>query len=69
MAELNFDTHGTGTGISYHGCGEGSERRSEGGLTAAFDGSYGRFWRNRAGKPVRVTLKVTGDFDGLKRLV
>ena len=67
--KLNFDTHGDGAGISYHGYGKGSESRSEGVLTAAFDGSHGWFWRNRAGKPVTVTLKVTGDFDGLKRLV
>ena len=67
--KLNFDTHGDGAGISYHGYGKGSESRSEGVLTAAFDGSHGWFWRNRAGKPVKVTLKVTGDFDGLKRLV
>lgn len=67
--KLNFDTHGDGPGISYHGYGKGSESRSEGVLTAAFDGSHGWFWRNRAGKAVTVTLKVTGDFDGLKRLV
>ena len=67
--KLNFDTHGDGAGISYHGYGKGSESRSEGVLTAAFDGSHGWFWRNRAGKAVTVTLKVTGDFDGLKRLV
>lgn len=67
--KLNFDTHGDGAGISYHGYGKGSESRSKGVLTAAFDGSHGWFWRNRAGEPVKVTLKVTGDFDGLKRLV
>ncbi|MDO8912152.1 MAG: transmembrane anchor protein [Phenylobacterium sp.] len=67
--KLNFDTHGDGNGISYHGYGKGSESRSEGTLTAAFDGSHGWFWRNRAGKSVTVTLKVTGDFNGLKRLV
>ena len=67
--KLNFDTHGDGANISYHGYGKGSESRSEGVLTAAFDGSHGWFWRNRAGKSVTVTLKVTGDFDGLKRMV
>ncbi len=36
--KLNFDTHGDGAGISYHGRGKGSESRSEGTLTAAFDG-------------------------------
>lgn len=67
--KLNFDTHGDGAGISYHGYGKGSESRSEGVLTAAFDGSHGWFWRNRADKPVTVTVKVSGDFDGLKRLL
>ncbi|MBW0152440.1 MAG: transmembrane anchor protein [Phenylobacterium sp.] len=67
--KLNFDAHGDGAGISYHGYGKGSESRSEGVLTAAFDGSHGWFWRNRAGTPVTITLRVTGDFDGLKRMV
>jgi hypothetical protein len=67
--KLNFDTHGDGAGISYHGYGKGSEVRSEGVLTAAFDGSHGWFWRNRSGKPVTVTLRVNGDFARLKRVV
>ena len=67
--KLNFDTHGDGAGISYHGYGKGSEVRSEGVLTAAFDGSHGWFWRNRSGTPVTVTLRVNGDFARLKRVV
>ena len=66
---LNFDTHGDGSGISYHGYGKGSEARSEGSLTAAFDGSHGWFWRNRSKETVTVRLRVSGDFVRLKRVV
>ena len=68
-AKLNFDTHGDGPNISYHGYAKGSESASEGTLTAAFDGSHGWFWRNRSGKPVKLTLRVIGDFTRLKRVV
>lgn len=67
--KLNFDTHGDGQGIKYHGYAKGSEAVSEGQLTAAFDGAHGWFWRNRAGKPVTLTLRVSGDFARLKRAV
>jgi hypothetical protein len=67
--KLNFDTHGDGQGIKYHGYAKGSEAVSEGQLTAAFDGAHGWFWRNRAGKPVTLTLRVSGDFARLKRVV
>jgi len=67
--KLNFDTHGDGQGIKYHGYAKGSEAVSEGKLTAAFDGAHGWFWRNRAGKPVTLRLRVTGDFTQLKRVV
>ncbi|MEW6016945.1 MAG: transmembrane anchor protein [Pseudomonadota bacterium] len=67
--KLNFDTHGDGQGIKYHGYAKGSEAASEGQLTAAFDGAHGWFWRNRAGKPVTLTLRVSGDFARLKRVV
>lgn len=67
--KLNFDTHGDGRGIKYHGYAKGSEAISAGQLTAAFDGAHGWFWRNRAGKPVTLTLRVSGDFARLKRVV
>lgn len=67
--KLNFDTHGDGQGIKYHGYAKGSEAVSEGQLTAAFDGAHGWFWRNRAGKPVTLTLRVSGEFARLKRVV
>lgn len=67
--KLNFDTHGDGPGIKYHGYAKGSEAISDGQLTAAFDGAHGWFWRNRAGTPVTLTLWVSGDFTRLKRVV
>lgn len=67
--KLNFDTHGDGQGIKYHGYAKGSEAVLEGQLTAAFDGAHGWFWRNRAGKPVTLTLRVSGDFARLRRVV
>jgi len=38
-------------------------------LAAAFDGAHGWFWRNRAGKPVTLALRVSGDFARLKPVV
>lgn len=67
--KLNFDTHRDGQGVKHHGYAKGSEAVSEGQLTAAFDGGHGWFWRNRAGRPVTLTLRVRGDFARLKRVV
>jgi hypothetical protein len=65
---VNFDTHADGEGISYHGYGKGTnEDRLEGELTAAFTGSHGWFWRNRSGKPVRITLQATGSYSEIKQ--
>ena len=65
---VNFDVHGDGAGVSYHGYGKGSDARSEGVLTAAFDGNHGWFWRNRTGKPVTITLRTSGDYAEIKRV-
>ena len=66
---VNFDTHGDGAGIKYHGYAKGSEVRSQGSLIAAFDGSHGWFWRNRSAKPATITLRVEGDYIRVKRVV
>lgn len=63
---LNFDTHGDGGGqsISYEkGRGVG---RDEGIIEAAFDGNHGWFWRNRTDVDVTMTLRTSGDYQGLK---
>lgn len=66
---VNFDTHGDGGGnsISYEK-GRGMES-DEGVLEAAFDGNHGWFWRNRGEQNVTVTLRTSGDYIELKRVM
>lgn len=66
---VNFDTHADRPGTPYHGYGKGSEQRVEGELVAAFTGSHGWFWRNRTGEPVTITLRTTGAYSAIKRVV
>lgn len=68
-AVVNFDTHGDGGGqnISYEkGRGVAED---EGVLEAAFDGNHGWFWRNRTDAPVTVTLKTSGAYSDIKRMM
>ncbi|TYR33446.1 transmembrane anchor protein [Mesorhizobium microcysteis] len=68
-AVVNFDTHGDGGGenISYEkGRGVAED---EGVLEAAFDGNHGWFWRNRTDAPVTVTLKTSGAYSEIKRMM
>lgn len=66
----NYDVHGDSEqlGIKYHGYGKGSQQKSSGVLKAAFDGHHGWFWRNRTGAPITLTLKVTGEHTGIKKV-
>lgn len=41
----------------------------EGELEAAFEGQHGWFWRNRTPSDVTVTLKTSGDYFELKRVM
>jgi hypothetical protein len=66
---INYDTHADRPGTPYHGYGKGSAQRVEGELVAAFDGSHGWFWRNRTGEPVTITLRTTGAYTEVKRVV
>ncbi|MBA3041268.1 MAG: transmembrane anchor protein [Alphaproteobacteria bacterium] len=66
---VNFDTHADRPGTPYHGYGKGTEQRVEGELVAAFTGSHGWFWRNRTGEPVTITLRTTGAYSEVKRVV
>ena len=60
--KVNFDCHADSKPlkIKYHGYGKGSLQRSEGTLSAAFDGNHGWFWRNRTSEIVTVVLQVKG---------
>ena len=66
---LNYDTHGDGGGksISYEkGRGVPGD---EGVLVAAFDGNHGWFWRNRTDKDVTLTLRASGAYQEMKRVL
>lgn len=71
--KVNYDTHGDPYGAPrdfYHGYGKGKQTpQDEGVLTAAFDGKHGWFWRNRGEQPVKVTLRVSGDYIDIKRVI
>lgn len=68
-SELNYDTHGDGGGqsISYEkGRGVPGDK---GVIEAAFDGNHGWFWRNRSAQDVTLTLRTTGIYRELKRML
>jgi len=66
---VNFDLHGDGGGQSTsYEKGRGVPG-AEGVLSAAFDGSHGWFWRNRGGADVTVTLKTSGAYSDIKRML
>ena len=63
---VNYDTHADGASIGYHGYGKGMGVPSdEGVLVAAFDGNHGWFWRNRTSETLTVTLRTSGDVEGV----
>lgn len=68
---VNFDTHGDGgaggESTSYEkGRGAASD---EGLLEAAFNGSHGWFWRNRSDATVTITLRTSGEYAQIKRVM
>lgn len=66
---VNYDTHGDGGGrnISYE---KGrSVSSDEGQLQAAFTGRHGWFWRNRGDAPVSLTIRTSGTYTAIERLV
>ena len=66
---VNYDTHADRPGTPYHGYAKGKSQASDRGvLVAAFDGKHGWFWRNRGKTPVTVTLRTSGDYEGLQEV-
>jgi hypothetical protein len=68
---VNYDMHGTpGAGAKEKSYKNGRGSAGEQGvLTAEFDGSHGWFWRNRGSKEVTITLKTTGAYGEIKRMM
>lgn len=70
---VNYDTHGDPVSAPkgfYHGYGKGrNETEIAGTLQAAFDGKHGWYWRNRSGAEVTVTLKTSGDYESIERVL
>jgi len=66
----NYDIHGDSRElkIKYHGYSKGSGKTASGVLTAAFDGHHGWFWRNRTDAALTVTLNVSGEYTGIKKI-
>lgn len=66
---VNFDLHGDGADASKsYGQGRAVPAHS-GTLTAAFNGNHGWFWRNRGTQDVTVTLRTTGEYATIKRVM
>lgn len=66
---LNYDQHGDGGGrkISYE---KGRSVPGDSGvIEAAFDGYHGWFWRNRTDVVVKLTLRTSGAYLELKRML
>lgn len=68
---VNYDMHGTpGAGAKEKSYKNGRGSAGETGvLTADFDGGHGWFWRNRGQKDVTITLKTTGAYGEIKRMM
>lgn len=68
---VNYDTHGDqGNAIKYHGYSKGQNATGDAGtVQAAFDGKHGWYWRNRSGAEVTITLKTSGDYEQIERVL
>jgi hypothetical protein len=70
---VNHDTHGdplNGPANAYHGYSKAKQVNSDAGvLVAAFDGNHGWFWRNRGAQEVTVTLKTSGAYQSIKKMM
>lgn len=67
---LNSDLHADGANKAFISYRKGrAETDDAGELTAEFDGTHGWFWRNRSEKVVEVTLRVSGAYSEIKRML
>ena len=67
---VNFDVHADNANTKYFNYTKGKKATSDKGkITAAFDGKHGWFWRNRSTKTLTITLDVSGEFEGVFRVM
>jgi hypothetical protein len=70
---VNHDTHGdpaNGPANTYHRyLKEKQVNGNSGEFTAVFDGNHGWFWRNRSDSDVKITLKTTGVYASIKKMM
>lgn len=70
---VNYDAHGDPVNAPkdfYHGYGKGRNRTEDSGtLKAAFDGKHGWFWRNRSGAEATITLRTSGEYEKIERVL
>ncbi|WP_135079404.1 transmembrane anchor protein [Terasakiella sp. SH-1] len=64
----NYDLHGDGSGKSTSYQKGRGVTGDVGGLIAKFDGYHGWFWRNRDKQPIKITLRVKGEYSELKHM-
>lgn len=70
QGHLNSDLHADGADKAFVSYRKGRAETSDTGeLTADFDGSHGWFWRNRSDIDVEVTLRVSGVYSEVKRVL
>lgn len=70
QGHLNSDLHADGANKAFVSYRKGRAETSDTGeLTADFDGSHGWFWRNRSDVDVEVTLRVSGVYSEVKRVL
>jgi hypothetical protein len=70
---VNHDTHGdpaNGPANTFHSYKKEKQvSGSSGEFAAVFDGKHGWFWRNRSDKPVTITLKTSGAYSSIKKMM
>ena len=67
---VNYDMHADGNNGETTSYKKGrAEPTDTGEMEAAFDGKHGWFWRNRTGGAVTLTLKTSGAYSEIKRVM
>ena len=70
---VNHDTHGEPENAApntFHRYKKEKDVTGNSGeFSAVFDGNHGWFWRNRGDKPVTITLKTSGAYSSIKKMM